>query len=126
MLAEVEEANNLRTHFNANISENMANVKAFVVRAEASLMIGDIDTMKHMYALVQRENDALIAEYIKRSNNHKTLVTNLKEANVMIRKAANLRIGQASKDVISASREAIRSTNHSIIPTIFERGSAVS
>lgn len=52
MLGEVEEANNLRTHFNANISENMANVKAFVVRAEASLMIGDIDTMKHMYALV--------------------------------------------------------------------------
>ena len=41
-LQNVEEANNLRTHFNANISENIQNVKAYVVRAEASLMIGDM------------------------------------------------------------------------------------
>lgn len=38
----IEEANNLRTHFSANIQENINNVKAFIVKAESSLMIGDM------------------------------------------------------------------------------------
>jgi len=41
-LQAVDDANNTRTQFNANISENIQNVKAFIVRAEASLMINDM------------------------------------------------------------------------------------
>jgi hypothetical protein len=38
----IDESNNLRTHFSANISENINNLKVFIVKAEASLMIGDM------------------------------------------------------------------------------------
>jgi hypothetical protein len=39
---KIEESNTLKTHFSANISENINNVKVFIVKAEASLMIGDM------------------------------------------------------------------------------------
>jgi hypothetical protein len=52
ILTRIEESNNLRTHFNANISESINNLKVFIVKAEASLMIEDIDSMKKSYATV--------------------------------------------------------------------------
>lgn len=39
---KIEEMNNLRGHFSANISETINNLKVFIVKAEASLMIGDM------------------------------------------------------------------------------------
>lgn len=48
----VEQSNTLKTHFAANISENIQNVKVFTVRAEASLMIDDMDGLKRNYAQV--------------------------------------------------------------------------
>jgi hypothetical protein len=52
ILAVIEQSNTLKTHFAANISENINNVKVFTVRAEASLMIDDIDSMRKNYAQV--------------------------------------------------------------------------
>ena len=49
----VEQSNTLKTHFAANISENIQNVKVFTVRGEASLLIDDIDGMRKNYAQVQ-------------------------------------------------------------------------
>jgi hypothetical protein len=46
----VEQSNSLKTHFAANISENIQNVKVFTVKAEAALMIDDIETMRKNYA----------------------------------------------------------------------------
>ena len=48
----VEQSNTLKTHFAANISENIQNVKVFTVRAEASLMIDDLEGVKKNYAQV--------------------------------------------------------------------------
>jgi len=42
ILQKVEASNSLRTHFSANISENIANLKMFIVKAETALMIGDV------------------------------------------------------------------------------------
>ena len=49
----VQQSNTLKTHFAANISENIQNVKVFTVRAEASLMIDDMSGLKKNYAQVQ-------------------------------------------------------------------------
>ena len=53
----------MKLHFGANIAEQINNVKVFVVRAEAALMIDDIESMRKSYATVQTENGALVAEY---------------------------------------------------------------
>jgi hypothetical protein len=66
----VEQSNSLKTHFAANISENIQNVKVFTVKAEAALMIDDIETMRKNYAQVIQENGALLAEYTKRDTSH--------------------------------------------------------
>jgi len=42
----------MKIQFGANIAENINNVKVFVVRAEAALMIDDIDSMRKNYATV--------------------------------------------------------------------------
>jgi len=46
----VEQSNQLKMHFGANISENIQNIKVFTVKAEAGLMINDIQTMRKNYA----------------------------------------------------------------------------
>ena len=92
-LDKIKESSGLKTHFAANIAESIQNLKVAVVKAEASLMINDIVGMRKNYAMVQQENGTLIGEYIKRTNNHTDLVTNLKQLNNMIRFASNCRIG---------------------------------
>ena len=95
ILLKIAESNQLKTHFAANISESIQNLKVSVVKAEASLMIHDIETMRKNYSQVQQENGTLIGEYVKRTNNHQDLIATLRELNGMIRNASNLRIGQA-------------------------------
>jgi len=77
-LEKIKESNSLKTHFAANIADSIQNLKVAVVKAEASLMINDIVGMRKNYAMVQQENGTLIGEYIKRTNNHTDLVSNLK------------------------------------------------
>ena len=64
--------------FAANMSENINNLKASIVRAEASHMIDDVEGVRRNYAAVLAENGALVGEYTKRSNNHVELLKSLK------------------------------------------------
>jgi len=109
ILEKIKQSNQLKTHFAANISESIQNLKVSVVKAEASLIIHDIENMRKNYAMVQQENGALIGEYVKRANNHQELVATLKELNNMIRLASSLRLGKASKRVVAEARDCIRS-----------------
>lgn len=98
---DIEQSNTLKIHFAANMSENINNLKASIVRAEASHMIDDVDGIRRNYANVIAENGALIGEYTKRSNNHAELLKSLKQLNNLIRLASCLRIGEASKQVVN-------------------------
>lgn len=42
ILAQIDLHNQLKTHFSANIAESINNLKVFIVKAEASLMINDM------------------------------------------------------------------------------------
>jgi hypothetical protein len=42
LLSQIEQHNQLKTHFSANIAESINNLKVFIVKAEASLMINDM------------------------------------------------------------------------------------
>lgn len=64
IIEDIDEANAMRTHFAANISENINNVKVSIVKAESSLLIDDIDSMKRYYAFSQQENGAMFREYL--------------------------------------------------------------
>jgi Bardet-Biedl syndrome 2 protein len=124
IVQQIEQHNTLKTHFAANIAESIGNLKVFIVKAEASLMIADIEKMKKSYAVVQQENGTLIGEYLKRTNNHQDLVRSLKELNNMIRNASNLRVGSSQKRVVALARECVRSNTNQNLPMIFEKGRA--
>ena len=103
----------------------MNNLKVQIVKAEASLMIEDVESMKKSYAVVQQENGALIGEYLKRSNNHQELVASLKELNSMIKNASNLRIGGSQKRAVALARECIRNSTYGKLQMIFMKGRAI-
>jgi hypothetical protein len=52
ILLKISESNQLKTHFAANISESIQNLKVSVVKAEASLIIDDIVNMRKNYSNV--------------------------------------------------------------------------
>ena len=74
--------------------------------------------MKKSYALVQQENGALVGEYLKRSNNHQTLISTLKELNAMIKNASNLRLGIAQKKIVAEARESIKTNTTQKMPMV--------
>jgi hypothetical protein len=74
LIENIVEYDKLRSHFSANIAESVNNAKVFVVKGEFSLMLGDMDSLKKNYTVVQQENGNLITEYMKRRNNHEELV----------------------------------------------------
>ena len=84
-------------------------------------MINDVETMRKNYAVVKQENGTLIGEYIKRTNNHQSLVATLKELNGKIRIASNLHIGEPQKKVVSESRQCIKKQKTDKIQAIFEK-----
>ena len=90
------------------MSENINNLKASIVRAEASHMINDVEGIRRNYANVIAENGALVGEFIKRSDNHQELLKSLKQLNNLIRLTSQLRVGEASKVVVTLCRESIR------------------
>lgn len=108
----IEQANTLKIHFAANMSENINNLKSYIVRAEASHMIDDIEGIRRNYASVIAENGALIAEYGMRSNNHVELLKSLKQLNNLIRLAAGLRVGEPSKKLVAQCRDCIRNNKN--------------
>ena len=122
ILQTVEQSNTLKTHFAANISENIQNVKVFTVRGEASLLIDDIDGMRKNYAQVQAENGALIAEYKKRQLNHEALLASLKGLNALIRQASNLRVGKPNKSLVADARQCVKVNQLGKLREIFEKG----
>mmetsp|Transcript_22781 Transcript_22781/g.26166 ORF Transcript_22781/g.26166 Transcript_22781/m.26166 type:complete len:188 (-) Transcript_22781:2-565(-) len=108
LIENIIEYDNLRGHFAANIAESINNAKVFVVKGEFSIMLGDMASVKKNYSIVHQENGNLIAEYLKRRNNHEELVKSLKDLNNFIRKASNLRMGAAKNKIVADSRDAIK------------------
>merc|ERR1711957_1131758 len=81
------------------------------VKAEDYRMLADMSNLKKVFSSLQQTNSDLIAEYNKRANNHQQLLSQLKEVNMMIQKAAKLRVGPPKTRVVSACRQAIKKNN---------------
>ena len=99
VLTLVADYNAQRLKLTADMADTSQRVKVLVVRAEDARVLGDMDDMNRHYAELFKLNKQLIAEYVKRSTNHQALLDTLKQVNLMIQKAANLRMGTAKSRV---------------------------
>jgi len=110
-LERVKEYNSIRLQLSTEIADQSNIIKNLVISAEDARMIGDMPAMRRCYAQLMEWNQAQIAEYTKRANNHAKLLASLKEVNNMIQKAAKLRVGKAKAKVVSDCRKAIKENN---------------
>merc|ERR1711970_782701 len=93
VLLKVDEYNAVRLRLTAEMADGSNFLKALIVKAEDYRILGDMANLKKVYSSLQQTNSDLIAEYNKRANNHQVLLLQLKEVNMMIQKAAKLRVG---------------------------------
>merc|ERR1719181_2360641 len=111
VLMRVDEYNAVRLKLTAEMADSSNLVKALIVKAEDYRMLSDMGNLKKVFSSLQQTNSDLIAEYNKRANNHQELLGQLKEVNMMIQKAAKLRVGGAKTRVVAACRQAIKNNN---------------
>merc|ERR1719335_743520 len=111
VLMKVDEYNAVRLKLTAEMADSSNLVKALIVKAEDYRRLSDMPNLKKIFSTLQQTNSELIAEYTKRANNHQELLSQLKEVNMMIQKAAKLRVGQAKTRVVAACRQAIKNNN---------------
>merc|ERR1740138_1664408 len=111
VLLRVDEFNAVRLRLTAEMADSSNLVKALIVKAEDYRMLSDMANLKKIFSSLQQTNSDLIAEYNKRANNHTQLLGQLKEVNMMIQKAAKLRVGTPKTRVVAACRQAIKKNN---------------
>merc|ERR1719326_1557220 len=111
VLMRVDEYNSVRLKLTAEMADSSNGVKQLIVKAEDYRMLSDMGNLKKVFSSLQQTNSDLIAEYNKRANNHQQLLGQLKEVNMMIQKAAKLRVGTPKTRVVSSCRQAIKKNN---------------
>eukprot|EP00747_Dinoflagellata_sp_TGD_P112031 gnl/TRDRNA2_/TRDRNA2_171360_c0_seq1.p1 gnl/TRDRNA2_/TRDRNA2_171360_c0~~gnl/TRDRNA2_/TRDRNA2_171360_c0_seq1.p1 ORF type:complete len:725 (-),score=150.21 gnl/TRDRNA2_/TRDRNA2_171360_c0_seq1:93-2267(-) len=111
VLMKVDEYNAVRLKLTAEMADSSNLVKALIVKAEDYRMLSEMSSLKKVFSNLQQTNSDLIAEYMKRANNHQQLLSQLKEVNMMIQKAAKLRVGTSKTRVVAACRQAIKKNN---------------
>jgi len=111
VLQQVEDYNSIRLKLTAEMADNSGLVKNLVIKAEDSRILGDMRLMRKTYHELFNANGDLIREYMKRATNHQNLLTALKTVNLMIQKAAKLRVGQPKTDVVTLCRKAVKASN---------------
>lgn len=63
-------------------------------------------------------NKDLLNGFRVRNQNQQELIGALKEINLLIQQAANLRVGRFKSDIVQASRQAIKQNNLNLISRI--------
>ncbi len=63
-------------------------------------------------------NDALRTDYLARERTHTALIGALREVNLMIGRAANLRVGEAKMRVVNGCRAAVKAGGEKLFDMI--------
>jgi len=122
ILSQVESLNAARLKMTAEMADSSQNIKMLVVQAEDFRMLGDMPLMSGKYAELDSLNKRLLQDYKMRSDNHGSLSMALKEVNMMIQKAAKLRVGDVKTKFITECRNAIRSNNTKALYKLMQYG----
>jgi Bardet-Biedl syndrome 2 protein len=93
------------------MADDSQRVKALIVRAEDSRLMVDMESMRRAYTQLYGLNNQLVGAYNTRASNHEALIAALKEVNLAIQRASNLRLGVAKTKLVTAARAAVKANN---------------
>ncbi|KAJ9522354.1 hypothetical protein QJQ45_008171 [Haematococcus lacustris] len=122
VLAQVEAYNATRLRMNADMADSSNLVKQLLIKAEDMRLLGNMTAMKAQYKRLHDLNKDLMVEHDKRATNHTQLLSALKEVNLMIQRAARLRVGAPKARVSAACRAAIKEENMAALFRIIKDG----
>ena len=74
--------------------------------------------MKQYYGELSSMNKDMINGFRVRNQNQQELIGSLKEINLLIQQAANLRVGRFKSEIVQAARQAIKQNNLNLIARI--------
>ncbi|KAH3765972.1 DNA topoisomerase 1 [Pelomyxa schiedti] len=121
-LQKVEEYQAVRVKLTAEMAESATLIKALLIQAEDSRLLNEMKRTKEAYSSLFEVNEDLIREYRKRESNYNALLSALKDLNLLVQHAANLRVGPPKKRITAASREAINANNAALLIKIIKLG----
>jgi Bardet-Biedl syndrome 2 protein len=110
-LSQVEAASAARNLVDSEAAGMAAGIKAAVVRAEDSRLLGDAAGLRRAHKRLADLNRSMWLEHSRRVANQQALLEGLKEVNQMIQAAAGLRVGPAQARVVAACRAAVKKNN---------------
>lgn len=118
----VDDYSSTRIRLTADMADDSQHVKALIVRAEDSRLLTDMKTMRRAYSELYGLNNQLISSYSLRTQNHLGLMAALKDVNLMIQKAANLRLGRPKSSLVADCRAAVKTNNMASLLRIIKNG----
>ncbi|KAH9526076.1 Bardet-Biedl syndrome 2 protein, variant 2 [Dermatophagoides farinae] len=113
LVDRVEEIQNVRQHLVVEVADNANMIRSAVVQAEDARLTEQYHQMKQIYNDLGMMNKDIMREYQIRCQNHQDLVDSLKQINIIIQRASNLRIGSYKTAFINSCRESIKQKNFS-------------
>lgn len=126
MFTQIEQFQSIRKKLSIDIASNTAIIKNLIVTSEDSRLLKNWKPLRESYAELTTINEDMIQEHKKRETNHIKLLETLKQMNQIIDKAAKLRSGRFSKQVISQARSSIKKKNIEALSQVLRTGSLVS
>ncbi|SPQ94801.1 unnamed protein product (mitochondrion) [Plasmodiophora brassicae] len=122
VLRGVKEYSDLRKRLCTEMADLINLVKMLVIKGEDARLLGDMGEMKTQYSELMDTNNELIRELAKRSANHEALLGALKKVNLMIQRAARLRMGTHKTNLIQACHNAIKANSTGTLLNIIKAG----
>jgi Bardet-Biedl syndrome 2 protein len=121
-VSRVEAASAARNVADSNTAQLAGAIKASVVRAEDSRLLGDVAGLKRAHKRLADLNRDMWLEHSRRVTNQQELLSGLKAVNQMIQAAAGLRVGPAQGKVVAACRAAIKANNLQALDKVVSAG----
>ncbi|XP_049846723.1 Bardet-Biedl syndrome 2 protein homolog isoform X2 [Schistocerca gregaria] len=115
LLQQVSDLQETRLRLAAEMADHSGLVRSLVMRAENAQHLGDVKDVRRWYAELNYISTDLVRGYNIRCTNHQELVEALKQVNLVIEKAAKLRVGRFKVSVINACRMALKNNNVSLL-----------
>jgi Bardet-Biedl syndrome 2 protein len=121
-VSRVEAASAARNVADSDSAQLAGAIKASVVRAEDSRLLGDVAGLKRAHKRLADLNRDMWLEHSRRVTNQQELLSGLKAVNQMIQAAAGLRVGPAQGKVVAACRAAIKANNLQALDKVVSAG----
>ncbi|PNF42357.1 hypothetical protein B7P43_G03680 [Cryptotermes secundus] len=124
LLQKVSALQDVRLRLGAEMADHSGLIRSLVVRAEDARHLDDMKSMRKWYLELNDVNTDMIRGYNIRCKNHQELLESLRQLNVIIQKAARLRVGKYKTNIVNLCRTALKNNNLNSLVKIMKNGEA--